>query len=85
MEGYETYNVNERNIKTIKGEIMKIKNTINLGKYTRKNMNMVNFTYDTEKKKVKFNFPVHFNVLDIPLIRNKIKQSILKDSRVASR
>jgi len=62
---------------------MIFKNTINLKKYPRKNMNMVNFTYDTEKKKVKFNFPVHFNVLDIPLIRNKIKQSILKDSKIS--
>jgi len=63
---------------------MKIKNTINLEKYTRKNMNIVNFTYDTEKKRVKCKFPVHFNVLDIPLIKKKIEESILKDSRVAS-
>ena len=63
---------------------MRIKNTINLKKYTRKNMNTVNFTYDTEKKRVWVTYPIHFNVLDIPLIKNKVEQSILKDSRVAS-
>jgi hypothetical protein len=62
---------------------MIFKKTIDLKKYLRKNMNIINFTYDTEKKRVWVTYPIHFNVLDIPLIKKKVEQSILKNKRIS--